>query len=266
MRQHDLNLPPRNAPALAALALGVTGLILSPLQIGGLLGLTAVVVGVVALRGGARRGRAVAGIVTGVLAVVVAAGTLAAFIVVPRMIAGSRENAAAANLRRLGEAMATYGAEWGGAAPGQMGLLWPYMGDMSRVVRDPRVGGPGMRGRGRGGLPPHADMAALEKALDDVSDFWYAAPGSVRDGRLITFYDRWTGGSHRLVAFADGHVERFVPGSAELHAAVERNNRAREGLGLAGLAEDLDVPPPRGAVGGAGTGVGTAAGEPRLEK
>lgn len=269
MTQRELNLPPRNAAALAALAMGVTGLILAPLQIGGVLGLVAMVLGVVALRRGTRRGRAVGGIITGLLAVVVAVATLAIFILVPRMVARNRENTAAENLRRLARATTTYGADWNKAAPEHMALLWPYLGDMSRVVRDPRAGGagPGMRGRGRW-LPPVGDLPAFERALDEVSDFWYAAPGSLGDARLITFYDRWVGGVHRLVAFADGHVERLAPGSAELHRVVERNNEARVARHLAPLALDLDAPPPAPAApaSAASSAPGAGASQPAPEK
>jgi Domain of unknown function (DUF4190) len=74
---------PRNGMGTAALILGVIGLVLAVVVIGGLLGLVAVVLGIVGL-GRARRGEAtnrgvaVAGIVTGALAVVLAGIIVAA--------------------------------------------------------------------------------------------------------------------------------------------------------------------------------------------
>lgn len=69
---------PRNGMGTAALVLGIIGFLLAIVVVGGLLGIVAVVLGVVALgrvrRGEAtNRGVAVAGIVTGALAIVVAA-------------------------------------------------------------------------------------------------------------------------------------------------------------------------------------------------
>jgi hypothetical protein len=68
---------PRNGMGTAALVLGIVGLVLALIVVGGLPGLIAVVLGVVGLlrvrRGEANnRGVAIAGIVTGALAIVVA--------------------------------------------------------------------------------------------------------------------------------------------------------------------------------------------------
>ena len=68
---------PRNGMGTAALVLGIVGLVLSFFLIGGLLGLVAVILGIVGLRRVRRgeannRGVAIAGIVTGALAILVA--------------------------------------------------------------------------------------------------------------------------------------------------------------------------------------------------
>ncbi|CAN5251915.1 hypothetical protein BH24ACT10_BH24ACT10_01640 [soil metagenome] len=70
--------PPRNGLGIAALVLGVLGLLTSWLVVGGLLGIVAIVLGFIG-RGRAKRGEAtnggmaLAGIITGALAVLVAA-------------------------------------------------------------------------------------------------------------------------------------------------------------------------------------------------
>ena len=68
---------PRNGLGVAALVLGILGLVLSFVIVGGVLGLVAVVLGIVGLirvrRGAANNsGMAIAGIITGVLAILVA--------------------------------------------------------------------------------------------------------------------------------------------------------------------------------------------------
>ncbi|MGV9268945.1 DUF4190 domain-containing protein [Kitasatospora sp. NPDC003701] len=64
----------RNGPAVAALALGVTGLLTSVVLLGGLLGVLGLVLAIVALgasrRTGSGRGKAVAGLVTSCVAIV----------------------------------------------------------------------------------------------------------------------------------------------------------------------------------------------------
>ncbi len=74
---------PRNGMGTAALVLGIIGLVLALVVLGGLLGIVAVILGIVALgrvrRGEANnRGVAIAGIVTGALAIVLAGVILAA--------------------------------------------------------------------------------------------------------------------------------------------------------------------------------------------
>jgi hypothetical protein len=74
---------PRNGLGTAALVCGIIGLLLAIVVIGGILGIVAVVLGIVALgrvrRGEANnRGVAIAGIVTGALAVVLAGVIIAA--------------------------------------------------------------------------------------------------------------------------------------------------------------------------------------------
>lgn len=70
--------PPRNGLGTAALVLGIVGILTSWLFVGGLLGIVAIVLGAIG-RGRAKRGQAtnggvaLAGILTGVLAVLVAA-------------------------------------------------------------------------------------------------------------------------------------------------------------------------------------------------
>lgn len=70
--------PPRNGLGTAALVLGIVGILTSWLFVGGLLGIAAIVLGAIG-RGRAKRGQAtnggvaLAGILTGVLAVLVAA-------------------------------------------------------------------------------------------------------------------------------------------------------------------------------------------------
>ncbi|MFB8242604.1 DUF4190 domain-containing protein [Kitasatospora purpeofusca] len=67
--------PRRNGPAGAAVVLGVIGLSTSIVFVGGLVGVVGVAVGIAALvragRTGAGRGRAIAGVVTSALAIVV---------------------------------------------------------------------------------------------------------------------------------------------------------------------------------------------------
>ena len=74
---------PRNGLGTAALVLGIIGIVLAVLVLGGVLGIVAVVLGIVALgrvrRGEANnRGVAIAGIVTGAVAVVIAGIIVAA--------------------------------------------------------------------------------------------------------------------------------------------------------------------------------------------
>ncbi|MFG3527452.1 DUF4190 domain-containing protein [Streptomyces sp. NPDC047917] len=72
----------KDGPATAAMVLGVTGLFTSVVLVGGALGLIGVVVGAVGLKASGRTGtgraRAVTGVVTSLLAIVVA--VLAAFL------------------------------------------------------------------------------------------------------------------------------------------------------------------------------------------
>ena len=87
---YGTNVPGRSLPkgtAVASLVLGILGLLTSPFVFGGLLGLLAVILGVLALgkvkRGEADgRGLAVGGIVTGALAMLAAIGFLIVYIAV----------------------------------------------------------------------------------------------------------------------------------------------------------------------------------------
>jgi hypothetical protein len=237
---------PRNALAVAALALGVTGLVLSPLMVGALLGLAAVVLGMVAWRRGSRRGMAAGGIVTGALAIPVALVVAAIFLIAGTMRQRTRETASLTNLNRLNAALLTYTTDWNSAGPDGLAKLAPYTGDMTRLIRDART-----PRRRPGPLPATTNPAELQAVLDQECDFWYAGAGVTgRNGALITLYDRGVPGGRRLVAFGDGRAVIFQSGSPELRAAVVQNNQVRESLHLPPLPLDLDGPPPTGASAG----------------
>src|SRR4051794_25340644 len=104
----------RNGKAVLSLALGVTALILSPLLVGGLLGLGAAASGMMALRQGGRRGMASWGIATGILAMGVAIAVSLAIWFLPQMVAQRREKGAQDNLRQLAAAGRTYASANGG--------------------------------------------------------------------------------------------------------------------------------------------------------
>jgi prepilin-type processing-associated H-X9-DG protein len=234
---------PRNALAVASLALGITGLVLSPLIVGAIFGLAGVILGLVALARGPRKAMATGGIVTGALALPIALAVAVLLLFAGSLRQKRNETASLTNLKRLSIALAVYGAEWDGAAPGHLANLAPYVGDLNRLIHDPRL--PRHR---PAPLPRATNLPELEAALDRDCDYWYAGAGLIlRDPRFITFYDRGASGGRRLVAFADGHVEAFNTGSHELRAAVARNNEARAALKLPPLPLDLEGPPPTSA-------------------
>ena len=240
MSETTIPRAPRNALAVASLALGVTGLVLAPLIVGAFFGVLALIVGFVALSRGSRKGLAAGGVVTGLLSIPVALAVLGIFLIGGTMPQRAREAASLTNLRGLNTALTVYAADWNGAVPERLANLAPYIGDMTRVIRDPRL-----QRRRPGPLPPATNPAELQAILDRECDYWYAGAGlTVRHAAVITFYDRGVPGGRRLVAFADGHVASFQPDSPELQAAVERNNQARQTLHLPPLPLALDGPPP----------------------
>jgi general secretion pathway protein G len=83
---------PRNTLAVWALILGIAGLVLSVVVIGGLLGLVALVLGILAVIRPGRKGMAVTGIVTGCLSLLVALVAMSFWLVV--ILAQGRADAA----------------------------------------------------------------------------------------------------------------------------------------------------------------------------
>ena len=237
----------RNGLALAALIVGIAGVLLSPVVVGGVIGLVGLVLGVVALRNPGRRGLAIGGIVTGAIAVPVALVALMMIAILVPALGRAREKArevvVASDLHQIGFAVSMYCADWDGAMPQHLAYVTSNLRDVPRVLKDPRGGTPPWT------PTPGADLATQMAEIDAHGDYIYAGAGLGRMQRIrnasqvIVLYDKGIFGKTRVIGFADGHVENFPSGSPQLQQAVERNNAAREAMGAPALPLDLMGPP-----------------------
>jgi hypothetical protein len=111
---------------------------------------------------------------------------------------------------------------------------------------DPRTGHEPMAAPDKG-----TDPKSIEADVDAHCDFYYtvAKARHETDPEMIILYDK-SKLSVRIVAFADGHSDRFAAGSSALHDAVTKSNEHGKmiwrvgGVPLDGvLPMDLDGPP-----------------------
>jgi prepilin-type processing-associated H-X9-DG protein len=145
------------------------------------------------------------------------------------------------NLRQLDLALIMYTTDHKGLFPPSVAYVGTYVGGGS-VLQDPRVHNEPVS------LPAGSSWVNSSAEVDSHFDFVYTGAG-LRIVRLrnastfIVMYDKPLAGHQRVVAFADGHVERIPQGSAQFARAVQATNQTRESLNLPLLPADLSGPP-----------------------
>ena len=105
--------------------------------------------------------------------------------------------------------------------------------------------------------PAAASWQTIVSEIDAHCDYYFTAPGAhlLRSspptpslepafglGEFILFYDKAPDPQHRLIGFADGHVESYP--QQLLQPLVDRNNGRRKEMGLPPLPSNLRGPPP----------------------
>lgn len=227
----QIDIPPRtSAAAITALVLGILALVGSCFVVGGVLGAAAVIVGLIAMAGigkssGQRKGKglALAGVITGAIAIPLAAGSV---FVMSEALRSARDEARhvteASHLRQIGIAMSIYAAENRDALPTSPDVLVEYLGDASLFISPHNTSPAGPpQARPLSGEPgwimgdyvfPMTYERIDDPAMPDASD------AVVAFGTYMHPRDR----THNVL-FLDGHVERveagrldtLVPGPAE---------------------------------------------------
>jgi hypothetical protein len=228
------DVPKANTLALSALILGIVAIFLPFLGL--LIGIAAVILGIIALKNPHRRGMAITGIITGGLAIPITAflGLFLA-ILVPGLHAArtaAREAVAMSHMKAISSGLAMYAAQYNDRLPTTLGpAAAAYAAGVgpAKSFEDPR-------------LATHPGDPATG------FDFYFAAPGQKYAAlpqayQFVVLYDV-PGGTHRLVGFADGHIEKFLANSPELDVVVTDTNRSRAAMGLAPLPAGLNGPPP----------------------
>jgi hypothetical protein len=235
----------RNVLAMVAMVLGIVAIVLSLVVVGGLLGIVALVLGIIAMNRPIRRGMAITGIVTGAVAMLMSVVVILFAVLLGPALSHARAAASdvrtMANLRQLGLGLLMYSNENRGLLPPSIAYVGRYVGS-GAVLQDPRVHTqPTLLPAGSSWL---SDPAAVESSFD----FVYVGRG-LQINRLrnvasfILMYDKPVAGHQRLVAFGDGHVERFPQASAQLTRVVQATNQTRTSLNLPPLPLDLSGPP-----------------------
>lgn len=156
-----------------------------------------------------------------------------------------REGIATAHLKHLAKLAAKYAAASNNSLPSRVGDLLRSDEYLYPFLNDPRVKeSPFFPGR-------ETDLNTRIAQAESHCDFYYAGAG-VRlsdvsyPSSFIVLYDHPDAGPNRLVAFADGHVEKRPASSPQLERFVADTNGQRTELKLPALPIGLSGPPPAG--------------------
>lgn len=241
----------KTGAATASLVLGI----LSFLCFGPLTGVPAIVLGMRARRGGAGRGLALAGMITGAVgSVVVLLGVGLYFAVVGPLLWRAREMSYrvrdSANLRQISNGLLVYANE-------NRDRLPPSIAGAVEAGLEPRVFVSPMTGH----APPTyrlpvADWRTVEGDVESHTDYEYVGQGGKADfdsTNIVAYTKDIYHGEGRNVLFGDGHVE-FVR-TAELGRLFAAVNKGRALRGLGPLVLDGPAPGPVAAVPGKGAAV-----------
>ena len=237
-------IPPRTSGmAITALVIGIIAVLTGCLGIGSLIGLVAIVLGIVALlrirnprSGLSGGGLAIAGLLLGVTSLLIAAVAVA--ISLPAIASArqaARQTAEMSNLRMLSMATMMYSADYTDHLPAHPRQLEPYLGSDEVVISpfNPDQGSP---------AAPPDDPDAPAYRYGDVNFIrWPVELRDIDDPMnamlMVTvddYHDRGRG-----VAFLDGHVEWIEPEA--LSARLTETNELRRELNLPPIDEsDLE--------------------------
>jgi hypothetical protein len=135
-----------------------------------------------------------------------------------------------------------YSSDNRGYLPPGIAYVGRYVGGTLSVLQDPRLHS------GPVSLPAGNLWVSHSAEVEAHFDFVYTGAGlklpQLRNlSAFIILYDQPIPGHSRLIAFADGHVERLRQDSAQLARDVETTNQMRESLNVPLLPVDLSGAP-----------------------
>jgi hypothetical protein len=206
--------------ASTALFAGVIALISSVAVVGGLIGVAALVLGVKALRrmrasNGRLRGKsmAITGIVLGALAIPVALLAMGFSLLFPALLRYRREAEVAGtvnHMRIILDGCRQYAADDNDFLPPSLAPVVSLYSLPTGALRDVRNTAPPMT---QPAVDP--DYGKYEAAVAAHCDFIYTGAGlrltAAGLDRIMILFAKAPASGHRLIGFADGHVENLAP-------------------------------------------------------